>query len=228
MPLKKPDNQITSGVPALDELLGGGYVKGHSVLLCGQPGTGKTTLAFQYLVSGARIGEAGAFISFDEEEDKLMSNAASFDWSLEDLQTRDLLRVQKVGALEIQQFASQESILLIEIIRSISARRVVVDSLTSYELLFKEDYERMLYVKRLVDEISQRGCTFVATSEAPPGRLSRFGISEFIFDTIIHLELSPDSKTGRTLEILKNRGSPHKLGKYQMDITTRGVEVRQK
>jgi circadian clock protein KaiC len=228
MALKKPDNLTTSGVSGLDDLLGGGFVRGNSILLCGQPGTGKTTLGFQFLISGAKIPEPGAYISFDEDEKKLLSHMVSFDWQLEELRTKDLLRLQKVGALEIQQFASQESILLIEIIRSINAKRVVVDSLTSYELLFKEDYERMLYVKRLVDEIVHRDCTFLATSEAPPGKLSRFGISEFIFDTIISLELNPDSKTGRTLEVIKNRGNPHKLGKYQMEITSSGVEVRQK
>ncbi|MFH0818060.1 MAG: ATPase domain-containing protein [Candidatus Micrarchaeota archaeon] len=217
--------KIASGIAGLDELLKGGFPKGHSILLCGPPGTGKTTFAFQFLCEGAKLGEPGAYISFDQEEGKVIPAMALFGWDLSGLQKKDLLRVQKVGALEIQQFASQESILLIEIIRSISAKRVVVDSLTTYELLFKMDYERMLYVKRLIDEIVGRGCTMLATSEAPPGKLSRFELSEFIFDTVVDLQLSRQSKTGRTLEIVKNRGSPHKLGPVPFEITNSGVSV---
>ncbi len=218
--------KITSGVDGLDELLGGGLIKNRSLLVCGLPGTGKSTFAFQFLCEGARLGEPGAYVSFDEEEAKLITNASQFGWDIESFKKKDLLRVQKVGALEIQQFASQESILLIEIIRSIGAKRVAVDSLTSYELLFKEDYERMLYVKRLCDEILGRGCTMLATSESIPGKLSRFEISEFIFDSLIKLDFDRSSKTGRTLEIIKHRGSRHKLGPVPMELSETGLAVR--
>jgi circadian clock protein KaiC len=223
---KKPLVRLTSGIPGFDEIIGGGFVKGHSTLACGPPGAGKTTLAFQFLCEGASKGEPGAYISFDEEADKLIANMSSFGWDLDGLRKKDLLRIQKVGALEIQQFASQESILLIEIIRSIGAKRVVVDSLTSYELLFKEDYERMLYIKRLVEEVLGRGCTMLATSESPQGKLSRFGIAEFIFDTVLNLEQDSASKTGRTIEILKSRGNKHKLGKSALEMGAGGLSIR--
>jgi KaiC/GvpD/RAD55 family RecA-like ATPase len=215
-----------TGSRGLDEALGGGFIANNSILVGGPPGSGKTTLAFQFLHEGTKRGEAGAFISFDEEEDRLIANTISFNWNIEELEHKDLLRIQKVGALEIQQFASQESILLIEIIRSINAKRVVVDSLTTYELLFKQDYERMLYVKRLIEEIVNRGCTFMATSEAPTGRLSRFGLSEFIFDSVLHLDIEQGAKPRRTIEIVKNRGQPHRMGKLPMEITPNGIEVK--
>jgi len=217
--------KIATGVPGLDDILGGGFIKGNSILICGPPGAGKTTLAFQFLCEGAKLQEPGAYISFDEDGSKLLLNMSSFGWDLETLQKQDMLRIQKVGALEIQQFASQESILLVEIIRSIGAKRVVVDSLTSYELLFKMDYERMIYIKRLIDEIVGRGCTMLAISEAPYGSLSRFGLAEFIFDTVIDLQPNRQLKTGRALEVVKNRGSAHRLGPVHMDISKNGVTV---
>ncbi|MFH1471173.1 MAG: ATPase domain-containing protein [Candidatus Micrarchaeota archaeon] len=205
--------KIATGLPGLDDILDGGFIKGNSILVCGPPGAGKTTLAFQFLCEGAKREEPGAYISFDEDGSKLLANMSSFGWDLEGLLKQDMLRIQKVGALEIQQFASQESILLVEIIRSIGAKRVVVDSLTSYELLFKMDYERMIYIKRLIEEIVNRGCTMLAISEAPQGTLSRFSLAEFIFDTVIDLQPNKQFKTNRALEIVKNRGSAPSLAR---------------
>jgi circadian clock protein KaiC len=225
MPAKKDTSLMPTGIDGLDYALGGGFQRGRSILVCGAPGTGKTTAGFQFLCKGVSVGENGAYISFDEEKEKLVSNMSQFGWDLEDMQKKDLLRVQKVGAIEIQQFATQESMILMEIIRSIGAKRVVVDSLTSYELLFKGDYERMVYIRRIIDEILNRGATLLATSEAPAGKLSRFDLAEFIFDTVINLEQDKSVRTGRTIEIVKNRGGPHKLGKSPMEISPRGIVV---
>lgn len=225
---KKERDFVSTGVPGLDKALGGGFVKNNSILLCGPAGSGKTTLSFQFLCRGVESGYPGAYISFDEDSGRLINNMAQFGWDIQSFQKKDQLRIQKVGALEVQQFASQESILLIEIIRSIGAKRVVVDSLTSYELLFKEDYERMIYVKRLVDEVINRGCTLMATSEAIPGRLSRFQIAEFIFDTVINMEIERGlggARAKRTIEVIKNRGAKHALGRLPMEITEAGIEV---
>lgn len=227
MPQKpKDENLLPTGIAGLDSILGGGMSRNHSILLCGPPGSGKTTLAFQILYYGAKSADApGAYISFDEDEDKLRSNVMQFGWDLQKLEDQNLLHLQKVGALEIQQFASQESILFIEIIRSINAKQVIVDSLTTYELLFKQDYERMVYVRRLIEGILNQGCTFIATSESTPGHLTRFQISEFIFDTVIHLDINPEVSANRTIEIVKSRGKPHRIGKHPMAITQGGIEV---
>ncbi|MFH1447972.1 MAG: ATPase domain-containing protein [Candidatus Micrarchaeota archaeon] len=230
MPTKKTDGMkkslISTGIVGLDEALGGGMVKNHSILLCGPPGAGKTTLAFQLLHHGAKnLDEPGAFISFDEEKEKLLANIDSFGLDLGPLENENLIHIQKVGALEIQQFASQESILVIEIIRALKAKRVVIDSLTTYELMFKHDYERMLYIRRLIEEVINQDCTFIATSESTPGKITRFQIAEFIFDTVIYLDIDPSSNTNRTIRIIKNRGCKHRFAKSPMSITPRGIEV---
>ena len=82
----KPTDRVATGIAGLDEMLSGGFIPGSAILLRGAPGTGKTTLALQYLLHGARNGEPGLLISFEEFPQSLHRDAASLGWDLNELE----------------------------------------------------------------------------------------------------------------------------------------------
>src|SRR5512138_3134011 len=106
-------DRVTSGTPGLDDMLGGGFVRHAAVLVRGAPGTGKTTLGLQYLLEGARRGETGLFISFEEFPQSLYRDAASLGWDLPTLEKEGKLRLLFTSPqVLIQSLASPESSIL--------------------------------------------------------------------------------------------------------------------
>src|SRR3954463_9484973 len=83
--------KAATGVPGLDEITGGGLPRGRTTLVVGGPGSGKTILALQFLVNGARDhGEPGIFVAFEETSDRIVANADGFDWDLDQLRKKKL------------------------------------------------------------------------------------------------------------------------------------------
>lgn len=78
--------RVSSGVKGLDEILGGGFPKGRTVLVVGSPGSGKTILALQYLRAGAAAGERSIYITFDEKPEQVKENVSEFGWDLDRLE----------------------------------------------------------------------------------------------------------------------------------------------
>ena len=83
-------NKTLTGIRGLDEITNGGLPNGRCTLLAGGPGCGKTVLALQILVNGAKRGEAGIFVAFEEDSTRIVANAATFGWDLPDLQNKEL------------------------------------------------------------------------------------------------------------------------------------------
>ena len=83
-------NKTSTGIIGLDEVTNGGLPQGRCTLLAGGPGCGKTVLALQVLVNGAKNGEPGIFVAFEENAERIVANAATFGWDLPDLQNKNL------------------------------------------------------------------------------------------------------------------------------------------
>lgn len=90
-PLDADPPLLASGVEGLDDVLGGGFAPHRLVLLEGKPGTGKTTLALQFLMAGARLGETVLYVTLSESREELMGVARSHGWSLDGVHVNELL-----------------------------------------------------------------------------------------------------------------------------------------
>ena len=201
----------TSGTPALDVMLGGGIPEGYSILIAGPSGAGKTTLATQFAVEGAAHGEPAVIAIFERQPgDYLRVNARHRD--IDALIASGQLRIVYLRPLDL---SIDETLAEIrDAVAAIDARRVVLDSLSGFELAlaagFREDYRESLY--RLVTLLTRLGVTVMMTAEmdaAPSSYGTPYGVS-FLTDGIVLLRYHEvDGRIGRSLTVLKMRSSDH-------------------
>ena len=217
------EDRLTMGIPGLDEMLGGGLPSGYSLLVVGPSGSGKTVLATEFLAEGARRGELGVIAAFEKSPSQLLSGKLNA-----------LVKAGQVGLLDTHDLdLSIDQTLhdLIEIIDRMQAKRVVIDSLSGFELAlapeFCENFRSSLY--RMVAELTGRGMTVLMTSELEDRytdlRFSPFG-SAFLADAIIvqrYIEIEGQFK--RVLSVVKIRGSSHSKEIRLFDISDKGIVI---
>ncbi|MFO7541294.1 MAG: ATPase domain-containing protein [Thiobacillus sp.] len=217
------DARVPMGVPGLDEMLGGGLPAGYSLLLVGPSGSGKTILATEFLAEGVRRGEPGVIAAFEKSPSQLLNNQLSA-----------LVKAGQVGVINTRSLdLSIDETLhdLIKMINRMQAKRVVIDSLSGFELAlapeFSEDFRGSLY--RMIAELTAMGVTILMTSELEDRytdlRFSPFG-SAFLADAIIvqrYVEIAGQFK--RAFSVVKVRGSEHSKDIRLFDITNEGIVI---
>jgi circadian clock protein KaiC len=215
--------RLVMGVPGLDAMLGGGLPAGYSMLVAGPSGSGKTILATAFLAEGVRRGEPGVIVAFEQTPSQ--SRTPTID---------DLVRAGQVGLINTRALdLSIDEIVqrLIDLIHRTKAIRVVIDSLSGFELAvaptFREDFRESLF--RMVAVLSGLGVTILMTSELEDRysdlRFSPYG-SAFLTDAIIvqrYIEI--DSQLKRVMAVVKVRGSAHSDELREFDITDDGIII---
>lgn len=215
--------RLSTGVAELDKMLGGGIPAGYSTLLVGPSGSGKTVLATEFLAEGARNGEAGVIAAFEKSPNQLLSQ-----------KLEDLVQAGKVGVIDTHSLdLSIDETLheMVSMIRALDAKRVVIDSLSGFELAlapaFQDDFRESLY--RLVAVLTSMGVTVLMTTELEDRytdlRFSPYG-NAFLADAIImqrYIEMAGEFK--RVISVVKVRGSAHSKAIRLFDITHDGMVI---
>jgi circadian clock protein KaiC len=215
--------RLAMGVPGLDDMLGGGLPSGYSMLVAGPSGSGKTILATAFLAEGVRRGEPGIIVAFEQTPSQ--SRTRTID---------DMVRAGQIGLINTRALdLSIDEIVqrLIDLIHRTKATRVVIDSLSGFELAvapsFREDFRESLF--RMVAVLSDLGVTVLMTSELEDRytdlRFSPYG-SAFLTDAIIverYIEI--DSRLRRVLAVVKVRGSAHSDELREFEITDEGIVI---
>lgn len=204
-----------TGIHGLDFILGGGFPQGGMTLLEGGPGTGKTLLALQSLMHGARhCGEPGILVAFEESSGRVIANAASFGWNLPALLGKKLFLLDAQPRHDVVQSGDfdLEGLLaaLDAQIAQMGARRLVFDAIdVVLSMLENRTLERReLY--RIRDWIGARDLSTVVTCKAGPNGPSRRlrGVMQFMADCVVSLDHSlVNGVSQRSLRVLKYRGS---------------------
>ncbi len=223
------DERVRSGIPGLDEMVGGGYKRGAIMMVAGDSGAGKTTFAMQFLQSGAaKQKEPGMYISFEEERPVLFDNLAPFGWNLEKLEADKRLLFLEYPPQEVDHFMAQE-VVIHDAIEESGVSRVVLDSITSFAMLYETEYRRRQDITRLLRKLRKWGCTVLLTSEADVANgipRARFGV-ETLADGLVYLynfRLKGDMRT-RALEVVKMRGTAFESRIVPMKFTDSGLAV---
>jgi circadian clock protein KaiC len=226
MPTKA--SRIKSGIAGLDQVIAGGFVKGHGILVTGSYGTGKTTMGMQFLVEGAKTGEPGLYITFEEQPEQLIEEGESLGWDISSLISQKKLKILRIVPQDLINVVEAGFGQVGDIVDSIGVQRVVVDSVISFEMQGKDDYERRKMLMDLVSWFKKKGCTVMMTMDTDPGKElePKFGIAESATDAIIVLYHPKDKgKRIRQLEILKMRETCHTDNFLDFSIGDKGLKI---
>ena len=215
------------GIPSLDKIIEGGLAKGDTIIVAGQPGTGKTTLGLQFLVHGAtKCGENGVYASVIESGEKLKRNARRFGWDLDKLEKEN--RVQLVSLQSTMKAGVSTALeTVLEALHSVNAKRLVFDSLSALMTAFESTAEARSFLHIMLKFLEAAGCTTMMISEVPWGKQQlSTNFEEFLGDGLIVLDASFDnSRVRRRIYIPKMRGTEHRLEGYDYYITREGFQL---
>jgi circadian clock protein KaiC len=223
------DMRLATGVPGLDEMMGGGIPAGDAVMLAGPTGTGKTTIATQFVAKSHREGAAVVMAIFEEYPDDFVSRGRKLGIDLAEMTRSGKLRVIYLRPLDLSVDETLAAVL--DSVQEIGASRVVIDSLSGFEIAlapaFREDFRESFY--RLVGALTAAGVTVLMTNEVggPRADLSFSGERvSFITDDIIiqrYVELEGELRT--VLAVVKMRGSSHSRDFREYVITPEGAVI---
>jgi circadian clock protein KaiC len=211
------------GVPGLDGMLGGGLPRGYSVLVAGPSGSGKSILAAAFLAEGARCGETGVIAAFEQHPNRSRSRVVA-----------DLIASGRVGLVDSRapDLSIDEIVqLLVKEVRRLKATRVVIDSLSGFELAlaptFREDFRESM--SRMVTALTGLGVSVLMTSELEDRytdlRFSPYGTAFLTDAIIVQRYIEVDSRLLRVMAVVKVRASAHSNELREYSIAADGIHI---
>ncbi|MEP6905426.1 MAG: ATPase domain-containing protein [Gemmatimonadales bacterium] len=224
--------RASTGVPGLDEILGGGLPENHLYLVDGEPGAGKTTLALQFLLEGVRLGQRGLYVTLSESRDELLGVAHSHGWNLDGI---DVFELSGLGLTEAEEgytiFHPAEVELqqtvdaVLKAVADHSPQRVVFDSLSEMRLLAREPLRFRRQILAIKQFFTGRVCTVILLDDktAPERDLQLHSLAHGVI-ALDHVALEYGSER-RRLQVRKVRGVHFRGGFHDFRITTGGLEV---
>lgn len=221
--------RISTGIPGLDSLIDHGFKDGSSNLVAGNAGSGKTIFAIQFLLEGIRKGEPGIYVTFEERKEKTYEDMLSFGWDLQKHEDEGNFVFLEYTPEQVKKILVEGGGQIENIIERIKAKRIAIDSITSFSLLYEDELTKKEAALSLFDLINKWGCTAVMTSQqeregAPGAEIS--AALEFEVDSIIILYHSKmDGYRRRAMEILKMRGTKIPEKTYQLVIDSKGLKI---
>ena len=221
-------DRISTGVPGVDDVLGGGYLPETATLVRGPPGSGKSIFSLHFLAAGIDAGDTALYVNLGEPENYIRDTARAFGFDIDALNFLNLSasgdQFQGGETYTLFESGEVETPSLVESIRTevqdLEPDYVVVDPVTEFRYLAPDDHQFRSQILGLVNFLKNEGATVVLTSQAaasmPDDDL------QFLVDAVINLGEGPDHLT---LQVSKFRGSSVKSGAHTLQITDDGMRV---
>jgi KaiC/GvpD/RAD55 family RecA-like ATPase len=217
--------RVPSGIPGLDNLMEGGFLKGSTNLISGGAGTGKTIFCSQFIWEGLQKGETCMFITLEERPEDILGDVKRFGWDFEKYIKEKKLFLTYQDPFQITDVTSP----LLDEIKQKKVERVAIDSTAVFGMYYKEAFEIRKQLFKLLSGLKDIGVTSVLTSELPEETniLSKFGVEEFVVDGVIVLHFIGIGGEGfANIQIRKMRRTKHANSWYPMEITDKGIVVK--
>ena len=223
------EERISSGVPGLDKLLGGGLWQGSTTLVAAPTGGGKTTIGLQFVLEGVRRGEASLYANFQENPTQIARVLRNLGADAADAEKKGLLNLYYSSPVELQ--IDSVIVTLFKRIRAEKIKRVVIDAIGDLRMAASDPQRLHDYLYALIQHFTVMGVTTflnfeiagvgsdVHVSEARDERIS------YLSDNIVLLSTEVRDKVKRTVSIIKARGGAHDLNVHEIEITGKGVRV---
>jgi circadian clock protein KaiC len=218
---------VTSGIPELDAMLGGGPLRGTSTLFTGPAGSGKTTLALQYLAASCARGEAATIYEFDERIGTLLVRAKALDLDLQAHIDSGCLEVRQIDPAELSpgEFAT----MVRRQVEGRGVRAILIDSLAGYMAAMPQEQHMILQMHELLSYLNQRGVLtlLITPQHGLVGSMASKGLNiSYMADAVVLLRFfEAEGRVRKALSVIKNRGGPHEDIIRELRIDRGGVRV---
>ena len=224
---KQKSNRVPTYIPNFDTLINGGFKKNSINLIVGGAGSGKTIFTLQFLVNGIlKHNETGLYITFEEKKDEIYDNMSVFGWDLAKLEKQGKLIFLEYSPEQVKKMLLEGGGLIENIISKSNVKRLAMDSITSFTLLYKDELARKEAALSLFELIRSWNCTAVLTEEITDFERREKGGLEFEVDSIIILYHKKEKGIRkRAIEVLKMRGTTHAGKTLFLDITKKGMTI---
>ncbi|MBA2379114.1 MAG: protein kinase [Blastocatellia bacterium] len=226
---EKGKRVISTGVPELDAMMGGGIPEGDSLLVAGPSGAGKTILGQHFINEGVRQGEPGIVAMFEELPAEYIERASKFGIDFATPQKEGMLKIIYLRPLDLSVDETLDEI--VNAVREIGCKRLVIDSLVGFELAlapgFRMDFRESLY--RMIGALTRMGVTIISTVEVEENftsmSLSNFAVS-FLADDLLRMRyVSINGQLRKMMMIVKMRRSKHSIDMTEYEITADGIRM---
>jgi len=209
--------RMPSGIPGLDDMIEGGFPFPSVILVAGNPGAGKTTLAQKFLFAGAEKGEQGLFFTtLSEPTQWMLRYAAQFDFVKPEYYGKEIVFCD-LGPMLRHSTGQQVLDFIDQKVAEVMPQRIVIDPITVVGTMMKDDYR--VFAFDLTTRLKNWQATTLLTGEVRPGELYPPELS-YAVDGVILLMLSDEGDARRKyIEVLKLRGTNHVTGRQSVDIT---------
>jgi circadian clock protein KaiC len=223
----RSNRRLKTGVPGLDEMMGGGVPQGDVLMLTGPAGSGKTTFATQFVAQGLSQQEGCVVAVFEEYPEAYLARAKTLPIDFSKMIEADRLAVIYLRPLDLSVDEMLAEILIA--VRRLGATRVVIDSLSGFEIAlaptFRVDFRESLY--RLVGALTATGVTILMTAEVvepfPGGQFTTERVSFVTDDILVQRYVEIDGHLKKVLAVVKMRGSEHATDFRAYDLTATGA-----
>lgn len=223
--------RVPTGIPGLDPLIQGGFKKNSVNLVAGGAGTGKSIFAIQFLVNGIKKhNEPGIYVTFEEKKEKVYEAMLSFGWDLKKYEEQQKFVFLEYSPEQVKRVLTEGGGIIENIIEKMKAKRIVIDSITSFSLLYEDELTKKEAALTLFELIDKWDCTGILTSQDERKNSTTISAAlEFEVDSIILLyHVKKKGIRTRAMEILKMRGTKIPEKTFAMDISNKGISINPK
>jgi circadian clock protein KaiC len=228
MPGKVHVDRVHTGITEFDRLISGGFRKNSINLIAGGAGSGKTIFAIQYLLNGIeKYNEPGMYITFEERKERLYDDMLELGWDIAQLEEQQKFVFLHYKPEQVKKLLTEGGGIIETLITENNIKRLVIDSISSFTLLYKDELSKKQAALSLFELLSKWGITSLLTSEdeSPEGGTITAAL-EFEVDGVIFMYHERKKGTRiRAMEILKMRGTRHSESTMLMKITSKGIRI---